>query len=108
MTNGERDTLILQTATKMVDVHRSLFGNGQPGLADRVTRNEQKIEAIAVSHQTQELRQGKGRTFWLGIAMLVLAVIGQVWTMYATRRVVSQPRPTTAQHGRAVPGSPAP
>jgi len=49
MSNDDRDTLLLKISTKLAEietkvneVHKATFGNGHPGLNDRVLRLEEK------------------------------------------------------------------
>lgn len=47
MTNDDRDTAIATMQVQVMDMHKAIMGNGQPGLLDRMARTETALRDVS-------------------------------------------------------------
>lgn len=76
MDQSQRDQLLIETNTLVHEVHKAVFGNGQPGALDRLTRTEEAVKALQASVPTKLERFGASGTLITIIAAVIAKVIG--------------------------------
>ncbi|MCP4493397.1 MAG: hypothetical protein GY820_39735 [Gammaproteobacteria bacterium] len=109
MTDAKRDALIIETHTRVKDVHSAVYGNGQPGLVTRVTRVEAAQEGSSIrDHGFRDTRM-----FWIAAVACAISLAGSVagWTGRSAD-VRQPPTATSARENLAtaplMPSSPMP
>ena len=74
MTEPEIQTLH-EVARDVKDIRKLLFGNGRPGICDRVTITEQAVRQIQEAHGPE--RSGN----WIALAAVMVALISLFVTL---------------------------
>jgi len=86
MTQAERDEMLVRIDDRVKDLRAAVFGNGQPGLRDRLTVLEQTHIALAKAHAecpARELLSGEAQRQQTSNRLSLAAVCCSIGTALA-------------------------
>jgi hypothetical protein len=72
MTQAERDDLLSRLDSRVYEVHKAVFGNGRPGLCDRMTMAEGDLRGLLEIHSAG--REGN-KIAWMALLVSMAAVV---------------------------------